>query len=74
MATNNFTVDDAAYVEISTTDALVQNKSPYNLYVHFGTSAPAIDTVDKHVLPPLSHPLPHIYEHKTMARTKPGQI
>ena len=50
MATTNFTTDATAYVEVLTTDGLIQNKSPWLMYVHFGDSAPAADTEDYHVL------------------------
>ncbi len=50
MPTTSFTVDDSAYVEISTVDALVQNKSPWPMRIHFGTSAPAANTPDFHIL------------------------
>ena len=50
MATTAFTVDDTAYTEITTGDGLVQNKSAWPMYIHFGVAPPAADTNDYHVL------------------------
>ena len=51
MPTSHVVVDSTAYVEISTTDALVQNTSPSELYVIFADSLPAATVTDAHVLP-----------------------
>ncbi len=50
MATTAFVATDTEYKLITTGDALVQNKSRWPMFVHFGDSLPAVDTEDHHVL------------------------
>ena len=50
MATTITTCDDSVYVEVSTADGLVQNKSSGLLRVVFDVSLPATDTEAFHVL------------------------
>ena len=45
MSTTNYNVGDT-YVEVSTADNVVVNKSSYVVRVHYGDSAPADDTED----------------------------
>ena len=52
MAVTNFTATTTVYTEVSTQDNIIQNKSPWPLRVHFGTSAPSADTEDFHLLQP----------------------
>lgn len=50
MTTVNTSVDDTAYVLVSSVDSLVQNKSPWPARVYFGAALPAAGTENYHVL------------------------
>ena len=50
MATTSFTVDSTAYVEVTDVNALIQNKSPWPLYIVFSETLPLVGTDAYHVL------------------------
>ncbi len=50
MTTTSFVATDTEYTLITSEDALVQNKTDWPMYVHFGDTLPAVDTEDYHIL------------------------